>query len=121
MAMPVSMRTETPPRRSGPLTVADLAEQLQNVAEEQARVQAALMRIAGLLPLATAPHVAGSGERTAYLTVADAAKLLKVDRTTIYAWIDQKGLPFQYIGTRRRIKGEALDAWLAEQTDGPRR
>lgn len=120
MAMPVSIKAGAPPRRSGSLTVADLAEQLQDVAEEQARVQAALTRIAGLLPLATAPHVAGSAERAEYLTVADAAKLLKVDRTTIYAWMEQKGLPFQYVGTRRRIKWAALDAWLAEQTDGPR-
>lgn len=120
MAMPVSLRTEAPPRRSGSLTVADLAEQLQNVAEEQTRVQAALTRIAGLLPLATAPHVSRSVERAAYLTVAEAAKLLKVDRTTIYAWMDQRGLPFQYVGTRRRISNIALEAWLATQADGPR-
>jgi len=121
MAMPFSIRTDGPRHGKGPLTVADLAEQLQHVAEEQARVQAALTRIAWLLPLATAPHVVESVERAEYLMVADAAKLLKVDRTTIYAWMDQRGLPFQYVGTRRRIRCAALEAWLAEQTDGSRR
>lgn len=108
------------PRRGGQLTVTDLAEQLQMVAREQAHVYAALTHIAGLLPLVTAPRVIGPAERAEYLTVAEAAQLLKVDRTTIYAWMDQRELPFQYVGTRRRISSSALEAWVAEQAKGTR-
>lgn len=96
-------------------TVADLAMQLQDVAEQQARLHATVVRIARLLPLVTVRREPISTETSDYLTVGDAAKLLKVDRSTVYAWMEHRRLPFQHVGTRRRIRRDALETWLNEQ------
>lgn len=49
-----------------------------------------------------------------WLTVAEAARYLRVHRTTIYAWCDEGRLPFYELesGGGRRFKREDLDALL---------
>ncbi len=119
--MPISapIKASAAPQRANALTVTDLAAEIRVLAEEHARLHTALTRIAGLLPTVVPPRPAPVSPD--YLTVADAARFLKVDRTTIYAWMDHEGMPFQYVGTRRRIRSDALEVWLADQEGDNRR
>lgn len=112
------LRDRSPARST--VSLIELAARLREVAQEQVRLQATLSQIAVLLPQAQASPVPGSGGAAEYMTVAEVARLLKVNRTTIYAWMDQQGLPFQYVGSRRRVRRDALEAWLADQRDEPR-
>jgi excisionase family DNA binding protein len=98
----------------------DLAAQLGEVAEEQARLQAILLHIAQLLPDVPLQQEPRPTDVPGFFTVAEVAGLLKVDRTTIYTWMDHRGLPFQYVGTRRRVRRDALERWMAQQAEAGR-
>lgn len=111
---------DRPPSRA-PVSLVELAARLREVAQEQVRLQATLSQIAGLLPQAEASPPPGPADGTDYLTVADVAALLKVNRTTVYAWMDRQGLPYRYVGARRRVRRDHLETWLAEHAGGPRR
>jgi excisionase family DNA binding protein len=55
-----------------------------------------------------------------YLTVAEAAALLKVDRSTIRRWIDHGDLPAYRVGPRAvRVRREDLDQRIAPARPHP--
>lgn len=49
------------------------------------------------------------------LTVREAAEELRVSRATVYALMNEGGLPSVRLGSARRIVRSALAQWLAEQ------
>ena len=100
------------------MTSPPLLTRLGTLTQEQAELQHLLGEILRLLaqPLSIPPRTSAVSE--AFLTVPEVAALLKVHRATIYTWMAQRGLPSQYVGTRRRISRTALDHWLTEQADG---
>jgi hypothetical protein len=59
----------------------DLAAQLGEVAQEQARLRAILLHIAQLLPDVPLQHEPRPTDLPGFFTVAEVAGLLKVDRT----------------------------------------
>lgn len=50
------------------------------------------------------------------LTISDLAKRLRVDRSTIYTYMNEKGLPYVVIGGRRRFRPDDVENWIEEQT-----
>jgi excisionase family DNA binding protein len=118
-------RLDGRPATRGPLAdgpnLTELADQLGEVAQEQARLQAVLLRIVRLLPEARARQETRAQPARELLTVAEVAQFLKVDRATVYVWMYQRGLPFQYVGARRRIPRDALETWMAAQANDNRR
>src|SRR5437899_699761 len=59
-----------------------------------------------------------SGEERLLLRVEEAATLLGVGRTTIYALVSAQKLPIVRIGRSVRIPREVLLRWIREQIDG---
>ena len=59
-----------------------------------------------------------SGEERLLLRVEEAATLLGVGRTTVYAMVSTQRLPIVRIGRSVRIPREALVQWIREHIDG---
>jgi excisionase family DNA binding protein len=55
-------------------------------------------------------------DRLAY-SVAEAAQVLGLGKTTLYGLMDSGKLPYCRIGTRRRIRSADLHALLADQSN----
>ena len=49
------------------------------------------------------------------LTVAEAAKLLRIKRSTLYTWAYRRNIPSQKVGGALRFNKEALNRWLKAQ------
>lgn len=47
------------------------------------------------------------------LFVDEVAKELRVTRKTVYDWMRDKGLDYEVVGGRRRIRRSALEAFIA--------
>ena len=58
------------------------------------------------------------GKQMELLTVAEAAKLLRIKRSTLYTWAYRKYIPSQKVGGALRFNKEALDRWLKAQERG---
>jgi excisionase family DNA binding protein len=54
------------------------------------------------------------------LTVDEAAKLLKIKRSTLYTWAYHKDIPSQKVGGALRFNKETLARWLRAQERGVR-
>jgi excisionase family DNA binding protein len=50
------------------------------------------------------------------LSVAETAELLNVKKSTIYAWIHERRLPFIRVGRLPRFRPEAIEQWLENNT-----
>lgn len=48
-------------------------------------------------------------------TVDEVAARLNVHRSTIYRWIDERGLPVQRVGRVVRFKPDEVNAWWARE------
>ena len=46
-----------------------------------------------------------------YLTLREVAELLKVKPRTIYAWVSDKGIPYERKGSLLRFRLDAIVAW----------
>lgn len=58
---------------------------------------------------------------TEWLSLREAAELLRLSSATIRSWIKTRGLPaVKLSGTVVRIRRDALDHWIAEQAEGHR-
>jgi excisionase family DNA binding protein len=61
-----------------------------------------------------------SGEE--FLTVADIARILKLNQQTVRNWIDQGSLPALHVGRRVRVRRLDVDAFVERgRTDAPPR
>ena len=49
------------------------------------------------------------------LTIDEAAKLLRVKRSTLYSWVHRRQIPFQKVGSLLRFRKDDLEAWLESQ------
>lgn len=49
-----------------------------------------------------------------YLTTEDVAKLFKINRSTVYLWIE-KGMPTLKVGKTRRFIKEEIEEWINKQ------
>ena len=49
------------------------------------------------------------------LTIDEAAKLLRVKRSTLYSWVHRRQIPFQKVGSLVRFRKDDLEAWLESQ------
>ena len=49
------------------------------------------------------------------LTIDEAAKLLRVKRSTLYSWVHRRQIPFQKVGSLVRFRKDDLEAWLEAQ------
>jgi excisionase family DNA binding protein len=47
-------------------------------------------------------------------TIGEVARLLKVSRKTLYAWMNDGKLPYVVVGYRRRIAQSALDTLIGQ-------
>jgi len=59
-----------------------------------------------------------SGEERLLLRVEEAATLLGVGRTTVYAMVSAQKLPVVRIGRSVRIPRETLEQWVRDRIDG---
>jgi len=50
-----------------------------------------------------------------FLTVEEAAALLRVKRNTLYTWAYRRQIPSQKVGKALRFRREDLEAWLKGQ------
>jgi excisionase family DNA binding protein len=56
-----------------------------------------------------------------FMTVADIARILKLNQQTVRNWIDQGSLPALHVGRRVRVRRADFDALLERgRTGGPR-
>ena len=53
------------------------------------------------------------------LTIPEAAKRLRLGRSTVYHLAQRGELPSVRIGRSVRVRGDKLDAWLDRQADDP--
>jgi excisionase family DNA binding protein len=49
---------------------------------------------------------------TRLLSIDEAAKLLGVKRSTLYAWVSQRRIPYLKVGRLVRFRAEEIDKWL---------
>ena len=49
-----------------------------------------------------------------YYTIDEVAERLKVTRKTVYDWMRSGELPYVQVGSRRRITGSALKAFIRQ-------
>jgi excisionase family DNA binding protein len=61
-----------------------------------------------------------SGEKRLLLRVEEAAALLGVGRTTVYAMVSAQKLPIVRIGRSVRIPRDGLVQWIRDHIDGDR-
>jgi excisionase family DNA binding protein len=54
--------------------------------------------------------------RSRYLTTGEAARYLRIHRSTVYRLIRQNQIPAFKIGTDWRLDRDALEKWMAERT-----
>lgn len=54
----------------------------------------------------------------AFLTVKEAASLLRVSSGTIYRLIREGRFPCLFLGSRRVIPSTAFDAWVSQSVSG---
>jgi len=52
-----------------------------------------------------------------YLTIKEVAEMFKINRATVYLWIE-KGLPSFTIGRNRRFIQEEIEQWLKDKRKG---
>ena len=48
----------------------------------------------------------------ALLTIDEAAKLLRVKRSTLYTWVHRRQIPCQKVASLLRFRKDDLEAWL---------
>jgi excisionase family DNA binding protein len=51
-----------------------------------------------------------------YLTIEQVAELFKINRSTVYLWID-RGMPSVKIGKTRRFIKEEIEEWISKQRE----
>jgi excisionase family DNA binding protein len=71
------------------------------------RVELAVRELVAALRAEMAPEP----EPAALLSIADAARLLNVSRTSLYSLMDAGELPSRHVGRRRLIPRAALEAY----------
>lgn len=49
------------------------------------------------------------------LSIEEVASKLKVSVNTIYAWVNQRRIPFVKVGRLLRFQTEAIELWIAER------
>jgi len=49
-----------------------------------------------------------------YLTIEDVAELFKINRSTVYLWME-RGMPSRKIGKTRRFIKEEIEEWFDNQ------
>jgi len=56
----------------------------------------------------------GGGHMPTYLTIEDVAELFKINRSTVYLWME-RGMPSRKIGKTRRFIKEEIEEWFDNQ------
>ena len=56
---------------------------------------------------------------TQYLSIDEAAKLLGVKRSTVYAWTHRREIPHYKVGKHLRFVPDELDSWIQSKRVEP--
>ena len=105
------------PRAKG-VYVAELASELHRCVQQLAEAQAAVSRIAGMLPYAdglSRPLPDDPATTDALMTARQVAAYLRCSVAAVYDWCETRGLPYEIVAARRRWRRSAIDRWIGEQ------